>query len=169
MTTLSLILSGLEDTRRLGQALAAILVSSPLPLLLHGEMGAGKTTLVRFLAEHLPGGEEAEVMSPSFTLCNVYPTRPELRHFDLYRLPDEQTVVDEGLAESLEDSLNPGILLALEWPEKLPPVLIPPDYLLCRLTGQQNDRRAVFEPGGAVAALLLEKLRKESSVLGRII
>jgi tRNA threonylcarbamoyladenosine biosynthesis protein TsaE len=55
-------------------------------VLLRGDLGSGKTTFVRGLVAALPGGEEAEVASPSFNLVNVYPTRPEVVHMDLYRL-----------------------------------------------------------------------------------
>ena len=52
---------------------------------MEGELGAGKTTLVRGLVEALPGGQDAEVASPSFNLVNLYPTQPETAHVDLYR------------------------------------------------------------------------------------
>ncbi len=57
-------------------------------LYLRGTLGSGKTTLTRGLVAALPGGEDAEVASPSFTLCNIYPTRPALLHADLYRMGD---------------------------------------------------------------------------------
>ena len=67
-------------------------------ILFYGDLGSGKTTFTRGFIEALPGGENAEVSSPSFTLCNSYPTTPSVIHCDLYRsegaLPDE---VDEAL------------------------------------------------------------------------
>ena len=67
-------------------------------ILFYGDLGSGKTTFTRGFIEALPGGENAEVSSPSFTLCNSYPTPPSVIHCDLYRsegaLPDE---VDEAL------------------------------------------------------------------------
>ena len=66
-------------------------------ILFYGDLGSGKTTFTRGFIEALPGGENAEVSSPSFTLCNSYPTTPSVIHCDLYRsegaLPDE---VDEA-------------------------------------------------------------------------
>ena len=68
-------------------------------ILFYGDLGSGKTTFTRGFIEALPGGENAEVSSPSFLpLCNSYPTTPSVIHCDLYRsegaLPDE---VDEAL------------------------------------------------------------------------
>jgi tRNA threonylcarbamoyladenosine biosynthesis protein TsaE len=153
-------LLSLADSAALGRALARTLIREPgltCPIFLQGEPGAGKTTLVRFLTQALPGGAEAEVSSPSFTLCNIYPTRPEILHFDLYRLEDARE--EENLAEALEEADGPGSLLLLEWPERLPASLLPASFLYCRLTGRQNDRRASFESVGEKAGLLLEHFR----------
>lgn len=54
-------------------------------ILFYGDLGSGKTTFTRGFIEALPGGENAEVSSPSFTLCNSYPTTPSVIHCDLYR------------------------------------------------------------------------------------
>ena len=51
-------------------------------ILFYGDLGSGKTTFTRGLIEALPGGENAEVSSPSFTLCNSYPTTPSVIHCD---------------------------------------------------------------------------------------
>ncbi|MBQ2475644.1 MAG: tRNA (adenosine(37)-N6)-threonylcarbamoyltransferase complex ATPase subunit type 1 TsaE, partial [Desulfovibrio sp.] len=81
-------LKSLDDTARLGRLLAEEVVNAlaeqgpdaSLALLLQGELGSGKTTLAASFVKALPGGEDAEVSSPSFTLCNVYPTRPQVFH-----------------------------------------------------------------------------------------
>ncbi len=52
-------------------------------ILFYGDLGSGKTTFTRGFIEALPGGENAEVSSPSFTLCNSYPTTPSVIHCDL--------------------------------------------------------------------------------------
>ena len=57
-------------------------------ILFYGDLGSGKTTFTRGFIEALPGGENAEVSSPSFTLCNSYPTTPSVIHCDLYYLID---------------------------------------------------------------------------------
>ncbi|MDR2050498.1 MAG: tRNA (adenosine(37)-N6)-threonylcarbamoyltransferase complex ATPase subunit type 1 TsaE [Deltaproteobacteria bacterium] len=163
----------LEDTARLGKIMAAALTGreeSPeesLLILLEGGLGAGKTTLARFLVEALPGGELAEAGSPSFTLCNVYPTRPETRHFDLYRLGENPEKIlpslSEILLETLEEAETMPLLVLVEWSELLPKTLLPPSYLLCRLTGMQNSRRASFESRGKPASDFLRRLLETRS------
>lgn len=159
-------LAALDDTARLGRALAGALGAGGVSqaVLLEGGLGAGKTTLVRFLVEALPGGELAEVSSPSFTLCNIYPTRPEVWHYDLYRLEDGPP--PEELLEALDHLAAPvcapeenPVLLLVEWPERLEAALLPADRLHCRLTAGQNDRRASFKGRGKAAEETLDRLR----------
>ena len=115
MPSISYVLPSLDETRRFGQALAMSMAKVPPgALLLSGDLGAGKTALTRFVVEALPGGPEAEVSSPSFTICNIYCTAPEVHHFDLYRL--EPGAPDEALEESLDDA---SILTIVEWPERM--------------------------------------------------
>lgn len=167
---MKLTLRSLDDSAALGRALAHALAAPGAPrlLLLEGGLGAGKTTLTRFLAEALPGGAAAEVTSPSFTLCNIYPTRPELWHYDLYRLaggepPDELLEALDYLYENPEDG---AVLIVIEWPERLPAKFLPGSYLHCRLTAEENDRRASFEGHGKSALKTLALLAKINSEKG---
>ena len=122
---LNVILDSAEAAMALGGLLGRILASWPagsLPALyLYGDLGAGKTTLVRGLAAALPGGDQAEVASPSFTLCHEYPTCPPVFHADVYRLPQ-----GSDLPEELDEAEG---LLALEWPERLAASALTPDRL----------------------------------------
>lgn len=124
-------LPSLESTRLFGQRLAAVLADAqPGALFLYGDLGAGKTTLTRHIVEHLPGGHTAEVSSPSFTLCNIYYTRPRVHHFDLYRL--KPGMIEASLEESLDDS---SVLTIVEWPDRIANADLPENGLICRLTG----------------------------------
>jgi tRNA threonylcarbamoyladenosine biosynthesis protein TsaE len=125
-------LETLADTARLGRALAAALaLCNPGALLLCAPLGAGKTALARFLAQALPGGREAEISSPSFTLANIYCTAPVTHHFDLYRLDADRPIPPEAsLEESFED---PEALTIVEWPERLAAESLPPERVFCRL------------------------------------
>lgn len=134
-TVLTLRLPGPGDTLRLGRVLALALADQPgaRTLLLSGGLGAGKTTLVRGLVEALPGGDDAEVSSPSFNICNMYPTRPETAHYDLYRLEQAPgaalAVADDALLDLLETEGPRRALVIVEWAERLPVDVLPPDRL----------------------------------------
>lgn len=85
-------------------------------VLLEGEMGTGKTTFVRALAQAL--GVPDHVSSPTYGLVHAYRTRTgkSLYHFDLYRLRSAQEALDVGIFEYLDE---PGALSVVEWPERL--------------------------------------------------
>ncbi len=101
--------------RAVGHALAGM--PNPPALLLSGELGAGKTTFTRGLVHGMPGGELAQVASPSFTLMNCYPTRPPVAHIDCYRLEPEAAA---AVIPDLVDEAGPGALAVIEWIERLP-------------------------------------------------
>jgi tRNA threonylcarbamoyladenosine biosynthesis protein TsaE len=128
----------------------------PGALLLYGDLGAGKTTLVRSIVEALPGGGAAEVSSPSFTICNIYCTTPQVRHFDLYRC--ETGFPDDSLAEAFDDACA---LTFVEWPERLSERDLPADALICRLTrlADEDSRLAALSATGVRAACCLETFR----------
>lgn len=107
-------LTGSEDeTRQLAAQLAGQLGPGAV-VLLHGNLGAGKTAFVRGLAEGLGVPEDA-VSSPTFTLVHEYRGgRLTLYHADLYRLAAGVSLDDLGLDELAEDGV-----LAVEWPERL--------------------------------------------------
>lgn len=102
-----------EQTRQVAIRLAGRLTPGTV-LLLHGDLGAGKTAFVRGLAEGL-GFTDDPVSSPTFTLVHEYAGgRIPLYHADLYRLPAGASLDDLGLDEVAEDGV-----LAVEWPERL--------------------------------------------------
>ena len=86
---------------------------------LRGEMGAGKTTLIRAVAEAL--GVEDQVTSPTFALVNQYEgaNGERLFHFDFYRIDDEREAFDLGY----EEYFYSGDLCFVEWPEKIESLL----------------------------------------------
>jgi len=145
-------------TEGLGRAMAAaLLAGDPLQaVLLRGPLGAGKTTLVRALVSALPGGEDARVASPSFNLMNIYPTRPETAHFDLYRL------AGIGLGEDLSELLHEGGRLVLvEWPEHLAEAERPPDFVLLEIEPEGAGRRALLSARGSAASAYLRLLHRQ--------
>jgi tRNA threonylcarbamoyladenosine biosynthesis protein TsaE len=103
-----------SETADVGRRLAPTLSPGSVVLLI-GDLGAGKTALVRGLAEGL-GVPPDEVSSPTFTLMQEYRGgRVPLIHVDLYRLNDAREIDDLGLEE-----LGLESVLAIEWAEKLP-------------------------------------------------
>lgn len=146
-------LATLDDTRKFGELLARLLPrSGARALLLRGGLGSGKTTLTAALVRSLPGGEDAEVSSPSFTLCNIYPTRPRLVHCDLYRCPGH---APEELAEALEDTEN---LVVVEWADYLPADLLPEDFLDISIKMEDDGRLLLLQGAGPHARTLVATL-----------
>jgi tRNA threonylcarbamoyladenosine biosynthesis protein TsaE len=103
-----------EETTELGRQLAAELKPGSI-VLLRGELGAGKTTMVKGIAEGFQAAEAASVTSPTFTLIHEY-RGPEvtLYHIDLYRI-DTQRELD---TLALDDLISPNSILLIEWGEK---------------------------------------------------
>jgi len=124
MTTMSLaartaVTHSAEETIAYGRALACELVP-PLMVLLRGDLGAGKTTLVKGIAEGFGAAAADEVTSPTFTLVHEYRSpNMTLYHIDLYRVDTEREL--ETLA--LDDLLAPDSILLIEWGEKFPRLL----------------------------------------------
>ncbi|MCC3156970.1 tRNA (adenosine(37)-N6)-threonylcarbamoyltransferase complex ATPase subunit type 1 TsaE [Hymenobacter sp. 15J16-1T3B] len=120
------------------QQLKAVLATADCPLvLLEGEMGAGKTTLIKALCAAL--GVQDDVSSPTFSLVNEYRDarqRP-VYHFDFYRIDS----VDEALRIGAQEYFDSGYLCLIEWPSRVGP-LLPPDRLLVTVdvTGPESRR-----------------------------
>ena len=103
------------DTIEVGRKLAALL-KPPQLLILSGELGTGKTTLVKGIAAALGAAAEDEVTSPTFTIVHEYVgTKVRLFHLDLYRLETEEQIAVLGLDEmaGYENSL-----VLVEWGER---------------------------------------------------
>ena len=106
------------DTIEVGRKLARLL-KPPQLLLLRGDLGTGKTTLVKGIAQALDAAEPDEVTSPTFTLVHEYDgTRDgkpvKLYHLDVYRLEGERQLETLGL----DELLTPDALVFVEWGDK---------------------------------------------------
>src|SRR5438876_9840051 len=105
-----------EETIALGKKLAASL-APPKLVLLRGDLGAGKTTLVKGIAEGFQAASADDVTSPTFTLVNEYRgPHAALYHIDLYRVDTERELQTLGL----DDLAGPQSILLVEWGEKFP-------------------------------------------------
>jgi tRNA threonylcarbamoyladenosine biosynthesis protein TsaE len=151
MTSIALSLANADATRKLGNVLGRSLPAGTV-LLLEGNLGSGKTTLVQGIGQGL--GIEEAIASPTFTLVNEYlEGRIPLYHLDLYRLNPSE--VKALYLESYWDGLeNPPGIVAIEWAERLEQR--PPDYLQIRLTGAETAaRQAYIEAIGQFSGRLL--------------
>jgi tRNA threonylcarbamoyladenosine biosynthesis protein TsaE len=150
-----------DATLALGAALGRALAETRtedgglVALALSGPLGAGKTTLVRGLVSALPGAEEAEVSSPSFNIVNIYPTRPQVAHFDLYRVAG---AAPEEFLDALEAQ---NILVVAEWMENLPRADWPQEALTLTWTPVPSGRALEIRAWGKAAGGLLASLEPQ--------
>lgn len=129
-----------EETLTIGRRIGAGLVGGEL-IELRSDLGGGKTTLTRGIAEGL--GSSDPVSSPSFTICNTYRCKDGLRisHFDFYRLTEPGIVANE-LDEVLGDSRN---ITVIEWPGIVEGVL-PEAHISIKITSSESGERTfLFE------------------------
>jgi tRNA threonylcarbamoyladenosine biosynthesis protein TsaE len=124
---------------QLPQAADAILANSAgnKIFLFYGEMGAGKTTLIKVLCEALGVTEQAT--SPTFSIVNEYIGRDSrIFHFDFYRLKNQTEALDMGY----EEYFYSGAYCFIEWPEKIPD-LLPDHYTTIRINVLDSNSRSI--------------------------
>jgi tRNA threonylcarbamoyladenosine biosynthesis protein TsaE len=150
MLTLNAFLPDEAATAALGAALAKDLEPGTA-IYLRGELGAGKTTLVRGVMRAL--GWSGPVKSPTYALVEVYElSRLNLHHFDFYRFQDPREWTDAGFRESF----NGQNVSLVEWPEKAAGLLSPPDVEIV-LAASGSGRSASLRASSPTGIRLLEK------------
>ncbi|MEW6053376.1 MAG: tRNA (adenosine(37)-N6)-threonylcarbamoyltransferase complex ATPase subunit type 1 TsaE [Nitrospirota bacterium] len=130
---------GPDETKKIGAEIGRLLRPGDV-VGLYGELGAGKTTLIKGIASVL-GLNEREIASASFTIIAEYETVPPLAHIDLYRV-ENQTELDElGLWEYL----GGDCITVVEWAERAA-ALLPEDLIKITLEySGENSREIVIE------------------------
>lgn len=144
-----------DETRAVGESLASMLQPRDT-VVLTGDLGAGKTTLVQGIGRGL--GVEDHVASPTFTLVREYTGRLDIAHVDVYRLERVQDVVDLAL----DELGGPERVLLIEWGDAVSD-LLPEDRLRVELTTDRADsdtRRIVITPQGPSWAVRWERLEQ---------
>lgn len=142
-------------TLALGRALAACLEEGSV-IFLVGELGAGKTTLVRGVLRGL--GWAGRVKSPTYALVEVYEvSRLNLHHFDFYRFGDPREWSDAGFRESFDGRT----VTLVEWPDKAGGTLPPPD-LTITLTSSGSGRNASWQAASPRGTRLAHCLHSRS-------
>ena len=139
-----------EETIEVGRELAKLL-DPPKVVLLRGDLGAGKTTLVKGIAAALGAAEPDEVTSPTFTLIHEYAGRSVehanlgatilLYHLDLYRIENQRQLDTLGV----EELMTPRSVLLIEWGEKFPSVTARCDGEIVIETLHGDERRITLE------------------------
>jgi len=133
-------------TRSVGGTLAiaetiAEILAAPRVIVLRGDLGAGKTTLVKGWVAALKAGSEEEVTSPTFTLVHEYVgPKAKVYHLDLYRLETERELATLGLEEM---AAEPDAVVLIEWGEKFASVLERADAEVA-ISPLEGDERAFW-------------------------
>ena len=139
MPTREIITHSTAETVALGRSLAGSL-QPPKLVLLRGELGAGKTTLVKGIAEGFQAAKEEDVTSPTFTLVHEYRgPRVTLYHIDLYRIDTPRQL--DTLA--LDDLIAENSVLLIEWGEKFPRFVRERDVEIALQSLGGDERRIV--------------------------
>lgn len=141
---ITLFLADENETSQLGARLATVLHPG-LVFYLSGDLGAGKTALVRAILRGL--GYQGKVKSPTYTLVELYVVSSlHLYHFDLYRFADPEEWEDSGFREYF----NPATVCFVEWPEKAAGLLPCADVVIrlgFRNGGREIELDAATEAG----------------------
>ena len=155
-------IQSLSDMNTFSCALAAA-VTGPMVIELIGDIGAGKTTLVKGLAGGF--GINENIQSPTFTISHVYDVAmgrgvTTLAHYDFYRLTQPGILLDE----LQEVSSGGDSLVVIEWGETVRGVL-PDDRVTVQIEPVENEqaRRLVVISGGSQSELLCEQLMKNAA------
>ena len=108
-------LRSLKDTQNLSKKISKILKNGDV-IFLYGEIGVGKTTFVRFLINHLEvenGIQKSDILSPTFNIAYDYDIgKTKVYHYDLYRLRNNNDILELGMFESLKNHIK-----IIEWPD----------------------------------------------------
>lgn len=128
-------------TLALGEMMTELLLPPKL-VLLRGDLGAGKTTLVKGISAALGAGDADDVTSPTFTLVHEYRGRKvTLFHLDLYRLEDDAQLEALGVWEMIE---APDALVLVEWGERFPALVQRADAEIQIETGDNETERLLL-------------------------
>jgi tRNA threonylcarbamoyladenosine biosynthesis protein TsaE len=126
-----------EETESVGRDIAGLLAPPALVLLI-GDLGAGKTTLVKGVAAGLGVADPADIVSPTFSLVHEYEGEPKLYHLDLYRLDRAPELDTLGL----DDLWRERAIVLVEWGDKFAEQL-PADRIEIRLRETGEDEREI--------------------------
>lgn len=127
----------LADLPQIAEQLLSVIGNHKI-IAFHGEMGAGKTTLIKQLCKTLKVVDT--IQSPTFSIVNEYLTEDnqQVYHFDFYRIKEEEEALDFGV----EEYFYSGNYCFIEWPEKIPN-LIPEKAVKVSITLTEDNKRLI--------------------------
>ncbi|HEY9082755.1 MAG TPA: tRNA (adenosine(37)-N6)-threonylcarbamoyltransferase complex ATPase subunit type 1 TsaE [Vicingaceae bacterium] len=127
----------LEDLPQIAEQLLSAIGNHKI-ITFYGEMGAGKTTLIKQLCKTLKVTDT--IQSPTFSIVNEYLTEDhqQIYHFDFYRIKEEEEALDFGV----EEYFYSGNYCFIEWPEKIPN-LIPEKAVKVSITLTEDNKRLI--------------------------
>lgn len=132
-----------EGTLNLGPNLMEKLLPTPKLILLRGDLGAGKTTLVKGIAHALTGVDPEDVTSPTFTLVHEYSgPKVHLYHLDLYRLEKEEELLALGIDEM---AAADDALVLIEWGDKFQSIIDRADGQILMRPNELGEREIFLE------------------------
>lgn len=148
-----------SETEALGKYISGFLYQGSF-VGLKGELGAGKTALVRGICAGLKVRER--VTSPTFVIINEYSGRLPVFHFDVYRLDNESLLEEMGYEEYFYE--KKGVVI-VEWADKIYS-LLPSDYLMVELSfgRDENERKLVFNAKGEKNFEIIKELKNYANI-----
>ena len=146
-----LLSTGLEDTEKIGKAIGKSVTKEDV-ILLSGNLGAGKTELVRSIV--IGAGNKDFVRSPTFVFINEYKGKIDITHCDFYRIEDNENLHETGIEEYYDNSL-----VLMEWPERIKNNL-PKDNLIIKILFNENENERIikFFTSGNKSKQLFERI-----------
>ncbi len=148
----TIISNSIKDTKDLGISIGKIIKDGD-SILLSGDLGAGKTELVRFIVEG--SGNDSFVRSPTFVLINNYSGKKNITHCDFYRIDLGAEVEEIGIEEYYENST-----VIIEWPEKIINNL-PSDSVIVKILFTENEgqRKIMLYSTGSKSKKFINKIK----------
>ena len=143
------------ETIRVGKEIGSRLLPGDV-LALVGELGAGKTQLIKGLAEGVGMESSAYISSPSFTLIHEYPGKIPFYHMDFFRLEREQ----EAEALGLEEYFQGTGITAIEWADKIPSLLPKELLFICIAIVDKNIRSLEIAGNGKHYLNLVDQIQR---------
>ena len=141
------------DTERIGRAIGQVLRGGEV-IALTGELGTGKTCMVRGIAQGV-GLSPEKVSSPTFTIIQEYDSHPSIVHVDLYRLENPSEIEDIGLSSYFDTNH----VVIIEWADRAEIIQLPNDRLILELSHAGRHYRQIrLRSSGIKSQALLEAL-----------